>query len=177
MPKCGCAGSTCGCKVQGGSGVSITGTGTAQDPYIVTVDGIEITSLITVDDTSSVDLTLLGSGTALDPYVLSAEINVGSTVVTTPTNGGTTEIDSEESAHVLEHVATIATHTIELPSSTAALKGEVTIFANSEITALTVTADGGGTIYGAPDTLGAGNSFTMRKIGSSWRCVGVAWAS
>jgi hypothetical protein len=162
--------------VQGDGGVSVTGTGTSQDPYIIGISDLDISALLTVDSTSSVALTLLGSGTALDPFVLSADVNEGSTVVSTPSNGGTTEIDSGESVHVFEHPGTIAAHTIELPDSCTALRAEVSFFADSEITALTVSGDGT-TVVGAPSTLGAGNSFTMRLIGTTWRCVGVAWAS
>ena len=179
MPKCGCAGSTCGCKVEGalGGAVTVTGTGTVQDPYVIALGDISIETLITVDDTTSVDLTLLGDGTEADPYVLSADVVVGATVVTIPINAGTTEIGDSTSAHIFEHVSTIAAHTVELPEDCNALKAEVTIFADSEITALTVTGAGATTVVGAPDTLGAGNSFTMRLIGTTWRCVGVAWAS
>lgn len=36
MPRgCGCAGNSCGCLVQAGPGVNVTGTGNATDPYIV----------------------------------------------------------------------------------------------------------------------------------------------
>jgi hypothetical protein len=38
MPRgCGCAGNSCGCLVQPGPGVNVTGTGNASDPYIVSL--------------------------------------------------------------------------------------------------------------------------------------------
>lgn len=37
MPRgCGCAGNSCGCLIQSGPGVNVTGTGNATDPYIIT---------------------------------------------------------------------------------------------------------------------------------------------
>jgi hypothetical protein len=40
MPRnCGCAGSTCGCLVQGGAGVTVTGLGSATEPYVIGWDG------------------------------------------------------------------------------------------------------------------------------------------
>lgn len=38
--RCGC-GSTCACNILEGAGISITGTGTAEDPWVVAVDGLE----------------------------------------------------------------------------------------------------------------------------------------
>jgi hypothetical protein len=174
MARCSCAGSTCSCKLTGSGGITVTGTGTAQDPYAIAIDDLDIGELLEVDDTTNVDLSLLGSGTALDPFVLSAEVQVGDTVVSTPTTGGTTEIDAAESAHVFEHETTIATHTVQLPESSESLKNEVTLFADSAITALTVSAAGSATVVGAPTTLAAGASFTMRLIGTAWRCTAVS---
>lgn len=38
MPRgCGCAGNSCGCLVQGSGGVTVTGTGNASEPYIVSL--------------------------------------------------------------------------------------------------------------------------------------------
>lgn len=36
MPKCQCAGSSCGCMIQGGAGVTVTGVGSADRPYTIT---------------------------------------------------------------------------------------------------------------------------------------------
>ncbi len=37
MPRgCGCAGSSCGCLMVPGAGVTITGTGNASDPFVIT---------------------------------------------------------------------------------------------------------------------------------------------
>lgn len=35
MPGCNCAGSACGCQIQPGLGVNVTGTGTASNPFVI----------------------------------------------------------------------------------------------------------------------------------------------
>lgn len=35
MPKCGCAGSSCSCLIEGGAGVTIEGVGSADRPYLI----------------------------------------------------------------------------------------------------------------------------------------------
>lgn len=37
MPKCSCAGNSCSCAIQAGSGVVVEGTGSANNPFIVSV--------------------------------------------------------------------------------------------------------------------------------------------
>lgn len=177
MPKCGCAGSTCACKVEGTSPITVTGTGTTQDPYLVGIGDISVADTITVDDGTSITMSLLGSGTLADPYVISASLDPGATDVSTPTTGGTTTIDSTTLNHVLDFSTTIATHTITLPASSTALAHTVTIFSDGTITALTVNGAGSTTVVGAPTTLDTGCSFTMRLVGTTWRSVGVAWAN
>lgn len=172
MAKCGCAGSTCGCKIAGSGGVEVTGTGTAQDPYVLTLGDITIDTLLTVDDTTSVNLTLLGSGETGDPYVLSAAVTPGVDVTSIPTTGGTTNIDDNESLHLFNHPSTIATHTISLSNSPSSLLKEVTIIATSIITTLTVAGEVGTTVAGAPTTLAANGYFKMRLVGTVWRRVG-----
>jgi hypothetical protein len=69
---CGCN-EICNCVVQGGPGVTVGGTGSPGDPYVINVGSAESTSL-TVTDTNSVDLTLTGTGTALDPFDIEAAV-------------------------------------------------------------------------------------------------------
>lgn len=67
---CGC-GSTCSCRVVQGPGITVTGSGTASDPFVVS--GAAATpTVITVTDTPSVDMTITGTGTPGDPYVISS---------------------------------------------------------------------------------------------------------
>lgn len=173
MPAgCNCPGATCGCKVTGTSSVGVTGTGTAQDPYVISLGTLNIGSNFVVDDTPTVDLTLAGTGTALDPLVLSAAVKVGATVTSTPTTGGTTAIDSATRTQVLNHVATIATQTITLPATSSVLESEIKIIAASAITALTVSATAGTTLgAGFPTALTAGQAFRAQLIGTVWRRV------
>lgn len=173
MPAgCNCPGATCGCLVQGTSSVGVTGTGTVQDPYVISLGTLNIGNNFVVDDTTTVDLTLSGSGTALDPLVLSAAVKVGATVTVTPTTGGTTTIDSGTRTEVLNHGSTISTQTITLPATTSAFESEIKITSASAVTTLTVNAAAGPTVAaGFPTTLTAGQSFRAQLIGGVWRRV------
>lgn len=171
MARC-CSGSSCGCRVTGTGGVSVTGTGTKTDPYVVGLGALSVGGLLVVDDTTSVDLTLGGSGTALNPYVLSAAVKVGATVASDPTNGGSTAIDALTRTQVLSHAAPIASHTITLPATSSALEREIKVVSLEGITALTVNGAVGVTVAGAPTALTAGQYFRMQLIGTVWRRVG-----
>lgn len=72
MPKCGCSGDVCSCKIQAGTGIVVNGSGSANDPYVISMPS---GGTIQVSDTSSVNLTLLGSGSPGDPYILSATVD------------------------------------------------------------------------------------------------------
>ena len=80
MPRCSCAGSTCGCKVEApaGSGVYVEGNGSAAAPYQISaeVDAVDA-SVIIFSDSPTVDFTVTGSGTKADPLVVSAATAVG----------------------------------------------------------------------------------------------------
>jgi hypothetical protein len=75
VARCGCAGGTCQCLVQEGAGISVSGSGSAGNPYVVAVEsgGGDIGGLLTVQDSATMDLALTGSGTTVTPYVLSAQ--------------------------------------------------------------------------------------------------------
>lgn len=89
MARCGCSGSTCSCLVTGGSGVSVSGTGTEANPYVIDVIGSDISGTLQVLDTPSVDLTVTGAGSTADPYVLSAVATVALTALSDITSGDT----------------------------------------------------------------------------------------
>lgn len=73
MPRCDCAGGgTCSCLVQGGPNITVTGAGSATNPYVVTSTATLAGALVTVD-TDTVDMHAVGSGTTDDPYVVSAD--------------------------------------------------------------------------------------------------------
>lgn len=61
-----CCGSTCACKMEAGTHMVITGTGSAQDPFILSSD-VDLT----VQDNTTFDMSLSGSGTTVDPWILS----------------------------------------------------------------------------------------------------------
>lgn len=69
MAKCGCAGGTCSCAITAGTNVSVTGTGSTTNPYVVSSTG----TALTVQDSSTIDLTLTGEGTAVNPLLLRAD--------------------------------------------------------------------------------------------------------
>jgi len=172
MARCGCAGTTCGCLVQAGSGIQVTGTGTRVDPYIVEQIGGDIGGLLIVNDTVNFDLTLLGSGTTADPFVLSGTPNFGALATVTALSGGTTAVASTTRTLYLDHAATIASHTITLPATSDSFEKIVRVISRSAVTTLTVSGAGGATIAGAPTALAANGYFTMMLIGTTWRRIG-----
>lgn len=72
--NCNCAGSTCGCLVTGGTGIQVTGTGTAADPFVIKNIASDLASSFKVSDTTTIDLALQGSGTNLDPFILQGNV-------------------------------------------------------------------------------------------------------
>lgn len=85
MARCGCAGGTCSCVVQGSGSIAVTGSGTAANPYVVSGGG-----KVTVADTATVDLTLTGAGTQASPYLLSAAATVTLDALTDVSTAGAT---------------------------------------------------------------------------------------
>jgi hypothetical protein len=74
---CNCAGSSCGCLLTAGGGITITGIGTAANPFVISAVAPDLADIFTIDDTLSVNMTLLGSGTTGDPFILSATASLG----------------------------------------------------------------------------------------------------
>src|SRR5262245_3643592 len=88
MPSC-CGGAGCTCRIVAGSGVAMSGTGSANDPFVLSVD-----VALAVTDTSVFDLTLSGAGTVASPWALSVNYAATATLndipdvnVTSATNG------------------------------------------------------------------------------------------
>jgi hypothetical protein len=71
MAKC-CGNDSEAVPIQSGTGISVTGSGTPADPYVIAAASSDIGAFLRVRDTTSVDLTLLGSGNAQDPFELRA---------------------------------------------------------------------------------------------------------
>jgi hypothetical protein len=71
MARCGCSGTSCSCVVTGAGGVTVTGSGSEANPYVVTGGGA-----LEVVDGTTVDLTLSGDGTIGSPFLLTAEASI-----------------------------------------------------------------------------------------------------
>lgn len=56
--------------VTAGQGITVSGSGTPTDPYIVSVESTKV--VFRAQDSATVDFTLIGSGTEADPYIISA---------------------------------------------------------------------------------------------------------
>lgn len=74
--NCNCAGSSCGCKVVAGFGISIGGTGTAADPFVITNAGANLQTALTTTNTVTAKMVKSGSGTNLDPLILSVNVDM-----------------------------------------------------------------------------------------------------
>ena len=71
--KCGCSGDACSCKIVGGRGTRVTGSGNINNPYVI--DAFPIS--LVVMDTVTINLSLSGSGLESDPWVISADTQPG----------------------------------------------------------------------------------------------------
>jgi hypothetical protein len=85
MARCGCT-STCGCLVQGGTGITVSGTGNPGSPYVVNSSGPNV---LQAQDTATIDHTLAGTGSGASPWVLTSNVKVdpaavGNTLVAGP---------------------------------------------------------------------------------------------
>jgi hypothetical protein len=67
-----CGHSGCACILEAGAGVSVLGSGTPTDPYVIASTVTDLSAFLQVQDTPSVNLQLTGTGTTGDPLVLRA---------------------------------------------------------------------------------------------------------
>lgn len=67
MPKC-CGGATCACKIDPGLGITISGSGTTQDPFVISSE-----RELEVIDNTVFNLTVTGQGTVAFPWEISIE--------------------------------------------------------------------------------------------------------
>lgn len=98
MPRC-CSGATCACAVQAGPHITILGTGSAQDPYVIGSD-VSVAVLATTD----FNLSMTGVGTEADPWLLQVGYAATATLdhlpdvnAPTPANGEVLGWDSSTS--------------------------------------------------------------------------------
>lgn len=70
----GCCGSAggCSCILRGAEGIRVKGSGTFTDPYQISTTFDTLAQFFQVEDTATVNLSLIGSGTGEDPLLLRA---------------------------------------------------------------------------------------------------------
>jgi hypothetical protein len=71
MARCGCSGASCSCVITGGGGVTVSGAGSAANPYLIVSDiGFDVA------DTATLNLTRSGDGSPANPWVISGVVTV-----------------------------------------------------------------------------------------------------
>lgn len=79
MARCCGSSGTCACKISGGRHINVSGTGTSQDPFVVSSN-----ATLAVSDSTTFDLGLSGTGTSDDPWVLQVGYANGSRLTDVP---------------------------------------------------------------------------------------------
>lgn len=99
MARCCGGGALCGCLLIEGAHVQVTGSGAAQDPFVITGD-----VGLAVSDNATFDLNLTGAGTIASPWGLTVSYastakldDIPDVVAPTPTNGHVIGWDSATS--------------------------------------------------------------------------------
>lgn len=72
MARCGCSdGSSCSCLIRGSGGITVTGAGTATNPYLIS-GGLQLG----VMDSQTINFGLTGDGSTNEPYILTGSATV-----------------------------------------------------------------------------------------------------
>jgi hypothetical protein len=71
MARCGCSNTTCSCQIIGAGAITVTGSGTVTNPYVVN-GGLALEAT----NTNTVTMISGGSGTIDDPYILAAHASL-----------------------------------------------------------------------------------------------------
>ena len=66
MPRCCGSAGTCACKIEAGRNITVTGTGSTQDPTIIAAD-----VALGIEDNKTFDITMTGTGRLTSPWILS----------------------------------------------------------------------------------------------------------
>jgi hypothetical protein len=70
MARCGCASGSCSCLVTGAGGITVSGAGSQDNPFVVNGP------VFTVGNSATADLVLTGSGTTGDPYRIVCNVHL-----------------------------------------------------------------------------------------------------
>lgn len=73
MSRCGCVSTGCACLLQAGANVTVTGTGSALDPYIISSSGGG-GAVVQVADSASIDFSISGDGSGGNPYIITGSV-------------------------------------------------------------------------------------------------------
>lgn len=84
--NCGCAGGSCGCLIEAGEGIVVSGLGTATNPYVITSSLGNLGEVLDFVDSASVNFTVTGSGQGIDPMTVTA-VTIPQPFVNYPTGG------------------------------------------------------------------------------------------
>lgn len=72
--NCGCGGASCGCNIVNGNGITVSGIGTATDPFFISANLGELAEALSFTDSASINFTVVGTGSPSDPMAVTAVI-------------------------------------------------------------------------------------------------------